>query len=75
MKRYSSNKDWNIVIRRLVKLGWRYRRRGKHGRLTHPEVAQTLTVPISPSDRRGLQNFMQTLRATRIYAGIDKSRI
>ncbi|MBZ2169843.1 type II toxin-antitoxin system HicA family toxin [Marinobacter sp. F4216] len=68
MKRYSSNKDWNAVINRLVKLGWRYRRGGKHGQLTHPDSSEILVVPISPSDRRSLQNFMQLLRSTGIGA-------
>lgn len=75
MKKYISNKEWNVVIKGLVKLGWSYRRGGKHGRLTHPDFSRTLIVPISPSDHRSLQNFMQTLRSTRIYAGIDKSQI
>ncbi|WP_152207924.1 type II toxin-antitoxin system HicA family toxin [Marinobacter changyiensis] len=66
MKRFSSNKDWNVVIRRLVKLGWRYRRGGKHGRLTHPDCSRTLIIPVSPSDHRSLQNFMRTVRSTRV---------
>lgn len=57
--KYSSNKDWDGCIRRLVKLGWKYRRGGKHGRLTHPNGVRTLTVSCSPSDRRSLKNFMR----------------
>lgn len=67
MRRYSSDKDWNVLIRRLVRLGWRYRRGGKHGRLTHPDFSRTLIVPISPSDRRSLQNFIQFLRVRGVY--------
>ena len=75
MKRYSSNKDWNTLIGRLVKLGWRYHRGGKHGRLTHPECSQMLIVPISPSDHRSLQNFMRTLRSTWLHTGTDQNRL
>ncbi|GGB82207.1 hypothetical protein GCM10011352_05020 [Marinobacterium zhoushanense] len=59
MRRYSSNKDWNECIKRLVKLGWIYSRGRKHGRLTHPDGSRILTVSNSPSDRRSLQNFMK----------------
>lgn len=59
MKRYSSNKDWDERIRRLVKRGWKYQRGRKHGRLTNPDGSRTLTVSSSPSDRRSLKNFMR----------------
>jgi len=75
VKRYSSNKDRNIVIRRLVKLGWRYRRGGKHGRLTHPDCSKTLIVSNSLSDHRSLKNFMRTVRSTRLYAGRANSHM
>mgnify|MGYP003146002581 FL=1 len=71
MKRYSSDKDWNVLIRRLVRHGWTYKRGGKHGRLTHPEWSRTVTVPISPSDRRSLKNFLQFLRSARILGRKD----
>lgn len=61
MKRYSSNKDWNVEIRRLVKLGWMYKRGGKHACLINPDNSQKLTIPISPSDRRSLHNFRRLL--------------
>lgn len=62
MKKYSSNKDWNTQIRNLVRLGWLYKRGGKHARLTHPDGSRTLIVPCSPSDRRSLQNFIRLLK-------------
>ncbi|MBY5963627.1 type II toxin-antitoxin system HicA family toxin [Marinobacter hydrocarbonoclasticus] len=58
-----------MLIKRLIRHGWTYKRGGKHGRLTHPECSRTLIVPISPSDRRSLKNFMQFLRTARIYLG------
>lgn len=73
MKKYSSNKDWNIFIRQLVKRGWRYRRGGKHGRLTHPSFNRTLIVPTSPSDRRSLQNFIHFLRSLHKHTGKEMS--
>lgn len=63
MRRYSSNKDWNTQIRRVVRLGWVFKRGGKHARLTHPNGFPTLIVPCSPSDCRGLQNFIRLLKA------------
>jgi len=58
MKRYTTNKDWNVVIKRLIRNGWIYQRGGKHGRLVPPNGARTVTVSNSPSDRRSLKNFL-----------------
>jgi hypothetical protein len=63
MKRYSSNKDWNFCIRRLVKLGWSYKRRGKHGCVRPPDGSRSLFVPCTPSDRRALKNFKSLVGA------------
>jgi len=57
MQKYSTNKDWNVYIRELVKRGWTYRRGSKHGRLSHPDGTRTLTVSCTPGDRRSLKNF------------------
>jgi hypothetical protein len=67
MKRYSSNKDWNALIKSLVRQGWRYTRRRKHGRLIAPAGGRFITVPCSPSDYRGLRNFRRQV------AWIDKA--
>lgn len=60
--KYSSNKDIDQVIRQLIRQGWSFRRGGKHGRLTHPDGQQTLTVANSPSDYRSFHNFRRDLR-------------
>lgn len=60
--KYCSNKEIDQLIRRLVEQGWTFRRGGKHGRLTHPRGRPTLTVAMSPSDSRSLQNFRRDLR-------------
>lgn len=62
MRKYSSDKDWNVEIRKLVKLGWVYKRGGKHARLISPDDSQRLVIPTSPSDRRSLHNFRRLLR-------------
>lgn len=59
---YSKNKEINDLVQKLVALGWQFRRPGKHGRLSHPSGRATLTVPISPSDRRSHLNFRCDLR-------------
>jgi hypothetical protein len=60
--KYSSNKDINQLIRRLVCQGWRFRHGSKHGRLSHPSGRPTLTVPTTPGDKRSFHNFRRDLR-------------
>jgi len=48
MCKYSSNKELNQLIRRLVAMGWVYVRRSKHGRLVTPCGSWNTTVSISP---------------------------
>lgn len=55
--KYSSQKDIDKLVRRLVREGWRYWRGAKHGRLQPPCGVWTLTVPGSPSDIHAFQNF------------------
>jgi len=64
--RYSSNKDFNSFISRLVAIGWTYRRGKKHGRITTPDGRKTLTVASSPSDQHALNNLRRDVaRAVR----------
>lgn len=62
MKRYSSDKDWNVYLNCLVKFGWVYKRCSKHGRLTHPNGSRSITVPCSPSDRNSLKKFRAQIK-------------
>ena len=65
MSKYSSDKELNKYIRKLVASGWIYVRRRKHGLLKSPDKCFQTTVPGSPSDYRAYVNFKQDiLRAT-----------
>lgn len=60
--KFSSSKEVNQIVKRLISQGWNYWRGGKHGRLGHPSGHPTLTVPGSPSDHRAALNFIRDLR-------------
>lgn len=60
--KYCANKDFNVLVKQLVRMGWTFRRGGGHGRLISPHGGSTLTVPSSPSDHRALQNFRRDVR-------------
>ena len=57
MCKYSSDKELNKLIRKLVASGWVYIRRRKHGLLRSPDKCFQTTVPGSPSDYRAFINF------------------
>ena len=48
MSKYSSNKELNKLIRRMVANGWTYKQLSKHGRLITPCGSWKTTVSISP---------------------------
>ncbi|PLY02339.1 MAG: hypothetical protein C0622_05655 [Desulfuromonas sp.] len=61
MKKYSSDKDINKEIIMLMRSGWSYLDRKKHGIIMSPH-GRKLSVPGSPSDRRALYNFRRDVR-------------
>lgn len=61
MKKYSSNKDINNIVRSLAKTGSTVRPGKKHRSLISPEGVR-LTIPSTPSDRRALDNFGRDVR-------------
>ena len=61
MCKYSSDKELNKLIRRLVASGWIYIRRRKHGLLRSPDKCFQTTVPGTPSDYRAYVNFKQDI--------------
>ena len=75
MRKYCSDKDFDLVIRCLVRHGWGYRRGGKHGKLTHPSLWRPITVSISPSGRHSLQQLKQTILSTHNCTGVTKSQM
>lgn len=66
MRRYSKSERINAEVRRLVALGWTYRRGSKHGRVMSPDGKTSVTVPVTPSDRRSPLNFIRDLKRAAI---------
>ncbi len=60
--KYCASKDFNVLVKQLVRIGWSFRRGTKHGHLLSPNGGPMLTVPSSPSDHRALQNFRRDVR-------------
>ena len=60
--KYCSAKDIDVLVRGFVQRGWRFSKRGKHGRLTAPQGWPFLTIPCSPGDHRTLLNLRGDLR-------------
>jgi hypothetical protein len=60
MKKYSSNKEINQIVKGLVKKNWQFKFGSKHGRIESP-VGIKFTVPKSPSDWRAAMNFQRDI--------------
>jgi hypothetical protein len=60
--KYCSAKDIDQLVRRLLRQGWSFHRRAKHGQLRSPVGQATLCVPSTPSDRRAFLNFRRDVR-------------
>jgi hypothetical protein len=59
--RYSSDKDFNHHIKRLVKQGWLFKKRRKHNQIVAPS-GQSVTFSKTPSDHRAFKNFINDIR-------------
>lgn len=57
MCKYSSNKELNGLIRKLVSKGWTYEHLSKHGRLITPCGGWCTTISISPSSRNAAKHL------------------
>ena len=60
--RYSSDKNIEALVKQLIKDGWQYFRRRKHGRIKPPQGYPVLTVPCTPGDCRAFLNFRRDVR-------------
>lgn len=60
--RYCKNKDIDREIRILIKKGWIYQRRRKHGMIIAPTVDR-ITISMTPSCHRTKQNFCALIRS------------
>lgn len=61
--KYSSNKEINQQVRKLMKAGWQFHKGRKHGRLTPPGGGGSITISSSPSDYRAIHNFRRDIRS------------
>jgi len=61
MKKFTSNKDFNVYIKHLCKAGCVFVRGKKHSKLIAP-TGKVVVVPGSPSDKRALDNFKRDIR-------------
>lgn len=61
MRKFTSNKDFNVYIQELCRTGWVYIRGKKHAKLIAPTGAKVV-VPGSPSDRRAFDNFKRDVK-------------
>lgn len=62
MRRYSRSDRIDAEVRRLLALGWTYRRGSKHGRIVSPDGKAAVTVPGTPGDCRSPLNFIRDVK-------------
>lgn len=60
--KYSSCKEIDCEVKRLIRIGWTFKRSSKHGKLVPPSGGLFLTVPSSPSDHKSFKNFVSDVR-------------
>jgi hypothetical protein len=65
--RYSNNKEVAVLVRALVKTGWRYMNGKKHGKVIAPN-GRRVAVPGTPSDWRASMNFQRDVRRLALIA-------
>ncbi len=58
--RYSTDKDINRLVSKMIRSGWTFDR-GRHGKLRPPIGSEFITVPKPPSDRRSFQNLKRDI--------------
>jgi len=59
---FSSDKDINLFVKRLVQNGWRFKRGKKHGKLMSPWAEGMVVVPSTPGKSRALQEMESLVR-------------
>ena len=65
--KYSSSKEFDVLVRQLLRQGWSFSRGKKHGELRPPMGHQMLIVPGTPSDIRAILNFRRDLRHASMF--------
>lgn len=72
--RYSTDKDIQTLITRLLRSGWQFEK-GRHGKLRPPVGTGFVTVPSTPSDRRSFQNLRRDIRRLERGADLPSGRL
>jgi len=62
MCKYSSDKELNKLIQKLVASGWQYEKLSKHGRLITPCGCWKTTVSISPGSGNAAKHLRWDIR-------------
>lgn len=62
MKRYSTSREIDQLVKRLLADGWRYQAGRRHGRVRPPSGCGFVSVPGTPSDFRAYLNFSHAIR-------------
>ena len=62
MIKYSSDKDINKMVRKLIRKGWTIKPGKKHRSVVSPG-GRCVAIPSPPSDYRASKNFSQQVRS------------
>ncbi|NRT58065.1 hypothetical protein [Sphaerotilus uruguayifluvii] len=68
-ERYSTCRETNALVRRLVRQAWTYRRGSKHGKLSPPGCGLFVTIPGTPGDFRSVRNLERDIRRLAAQTG------
>lgn len=71
--KYCADKDTNKLISALIREGWRYERRRKHGSLVTPDSAHTIFLSITPSDWQSINQLRRDIRRYRGGSSLSKA--
>lgn len=59
--RYSTDKNINKDVAKLVRMGWHFSHHGKHGKLVPQTGGAFLTVPCTPGDHNSFKCFRRDI--------------
>ncbi len=61
-KRYSTDKEINSIVRRLLRADWSLKHGRKHHRLVHLDGRRSLTISCTPSDKNAARGLLRDLK-------------
>ncbi len=69
-KRFSTDKEINSIVRKLLRSEWSYKQGRKHGRLLHSDGKRSLTISCTPSDKNAARGLLRDLKKIEAKAWI-----